>query len=86
MANNLQQPQTLRKREFNISSYADCQRWLAGLSKIWVNIQVDKNILCGIERYFGGSTCGRELGGGLICPVKNEKDILSGVQMYRLCE
>jgi len=59
---------------------------VARLSKIGVNIQVSKNILCGVERYSGGSTCDRELGGGLICPGKNGRDILCGVQMYRLCE
>ncbi|ODM92577.1 Duodenase-1 [Orchesella cincta] len=76
----------LRLREFNISSREDCQRRIGRLTKIGINVQLDDNILCGVEKFSGGSTCDRELGGGLIGKGKNGMDILFGVQIYRVCE
>ncbi|CAL8097801.1 unnamed protein product [Orchesella dallaii] len=76
----------LRAREFNISTQAECQRRIDRLAKIGIHMEFDDKVLCGVERYSGGSTCDRELGGGLICKGKNGKDTLCGVQIYRMCE
>ncbi|CAL8136227.1 unnamed protein product [Orchesella dallaii] len=84
--NDLGRKSELRKREFNISSQAECQKRIDRLVKVGVATKVAKNILCGVETYSGGSTCDRELGGGLICKGNNGKDVLCGVQVYRLCE
>ncbi|CAL8140147.1 unnamed protein product [Orchesella dallaii] len=76
----------LRQREFKILDKDDCQRRMDRLENVKLNVTVDKELLCGVEKFSGGSQCDRELGGGLICEGKNGTDILCGIQVFRLCE
>ncbi|CAL8133405.1 unnamed protein product [Orchesella dallaii] len=76
----------LSKRDFHILGHTDCQNRLDRLSSIGYDIKLDKNVLCGVEKYSGGSLCDRELGGGLFCENDNGEEELCGVQTFRLCE
>lgn len=77
--------------EFKILDKRICQNRMARLLQEdekmgGVSTVVSEDILCGVEKFSGGSRCDRELGGGLICKGKNGKDVLCGVQVFRLCE
>jgi len=76
----------MRSRDFRFVDKADCQARMDRLKVIGHDIKVDDSLLCGVEVYSGGSTCDRELGGGVICKGKDGMDELCGVQVYRLCE
>ncbi|CAL8140149.1 unnamed protein product [Orchesella dallaii] len=76
----------LRQREFKILDKDDCQRRMDRLEYVKLNVTVDRELLCGVEKFSGGSQCDRELGGGLICKGKNGSDTLCGIQVFRLCE
>ncbi|CAL8146217.1 unnamed protein product [Orchesella dallaii] len=72
----------LRQRNFNILDRAECQKRMNRLGLIKLKRKVSEKNICAVEQYSGGSTCDRELGGGLIC----EGNVLCGVQSFRLCE
>lgn len=73
----------LTERQFSLMSYSECQKRMSWLSHAGYNIKVDRNIVCGVENYSGGSKCDRTTGGGLFCGGGNT---LCGVQVFRLCE
>jgi len=50
-----------------------------------VNINVKDNYLCAVELYSGGSSCDRELGGGVICSGPGSNKFLCGIQSFRYC-
>lgn len=78
---------TLRERNFTIFSEEECQRRLDRLSVLNVSTEFDGGrIMCGVETYSGGSTCDRELGGGLICQDDHGREVFCGVQTFRFCE
>lgn len=74
------------KHEFRLLDSSDCQTRMNRMIRLGLDVKVDDNILCGVEKYSGGSLCDRELGGGLICKGNKGKDMLCGVQVFRLCE
>ncbi|CAL8133433.1 unnamed protein product [Orchesella dallaii] len=76
----------LSQRPFHILGHPECQRRISRLKAIGVDITVAEDILCGVERYSGGSICDRELGGGVFCKGAKGKEELCGVQAFRLCE
>lgn len=81
----------MRARDFKILEKEECQRRMTRLAKGQtqmggVSMKVKGDVLCGVEKFSGGSLCDRELGGGLICKGRDGKDVLCGVQVFRLCE
>lgn len=84
--NNSDHSGQMRKRDFRLLDPSDCQTRMNRMTRAGVDVTVDDNILCGVEKYSGGSLCDRELGGGLICKGNKGKDTLCGVQIFRLCE
>jgi len=64
---NLSREADLQQREFNILERSECQRRMDRMQRVGLKAEVGANVLCGVEKYSGGSTCDRELGGGLIC-------------------
>ncbi|CAL8133417.1 unnamed protein product [Orchesella dallaii] len=72
----------LDKRSFNLLSHDKCQKRVDRLSYKQMNVTLDADLFCGVEKYSGGSLCDRELGGGLFC----DDGKLCGVQAFRLCE
>lgn len=77
---------SLMQREFHLLDKSECQVRMNRMKRGGLNVTVDENVLCGVEKFSGGSQCDRELGGGLICQGANGKEILCGVQIFRLCE
>ncbi|CAL8126218.1 unnamed protein product [Orchesella dallaii] len=76
----------LTQREFKLLKKNECQRRVDKLSGAGYHIQLDENVICGVEWYSGGSMCDRELGGGLMCKDSNGEEVLCGIQVFRLCE
>jgi len=76
----------MRRREFTILTKEECQRRMNLLEVYNMSEKVDEKVLCGVEKYSGGSICDRELGGGLLCKAKDGSNTLCGVQVYRLCD
>jgi secreted trypsin-like serine protease len=79
----------ISQRLFRFLNREECQRRMDRMSRIGFNFQIEKELLCGVETYSGGSTCDRELGGGVLCKGEGEGgvyDTLCGVQIFRLCE
>lgn len=72
-------------RQFKIMKEQDCKKRLALISNTQIDIHLENGEVCGIEKYSGGSTCDRELGGGLLCRERNGKVTLCGVQSLRMC-
>lgn len=78
--------QNLINRQFRIMSQWDCQQRLNLYRALGGQVRFDvSKMLCGVERYSGGSTCDREVGGGLICK-DGGGDVLCGVQTFRHCD
>lgn len=77
----------LLERKFNILTRRECRKRLDRLHAVGVHVRMDPSkIMCGVEVYSGGSTCDRELGGGLLCQNGRGEDVLCGIQMFRMCE
>lgn len=76
----------LQWREFKLLTSSNCQHRFKRASYANYDVKIDKNVMCGEERYNGGAQCDRELGGGLICTGDDGKDILCGVQVFRFCQ
>lgn len=72
---------TLTQRTFMILSESACQE---NLRRVGLSVDTSK-IMCATEKYSGGSTCDRELGGGLFCRGKRGNEFFCGVQTFRLC-
>lgn len=75
----------LYKRDFKILDAAGCKKRIDRLSIGGYNLKYDENIICGVEKYSGGSLCDRQLGGALMC-TKKKKEELCGIQVFRLCK
>jgi len=82
---NLSRGGELTQREFNLLEPEECQRRIDRMDRIGLKTEVDEDLICGVEKYSGGSTCDRELGGGLICQGEGGRDTLCGVQIFRAC-
>ncbi len=81
----------LSLRDFHILDKEECQKRMTRVAKGedtmgGGSMKIGGDILCGVEKYSGGSLCDRELGGGLICKNEKNEDVLCGVQIFRLCE
>lgn len=77
----------LRQRNFKILTREDCVTRLKRFKALGSDVTLDtEQVMCGVEVYSGGSTCDREIGGGLICEDEDGFDVLCGIQTFRLCE
>lgn len=75
------------EREYKVLENTDCRRRTMRLNEagMRVNSEDMEGLLCGVELYSGGSTCERELGGGVFCKG-TRGSTLCGVQVFRMCE
>lgn len=83
----------LKQREFQILGKDECDTRMNRVGRRYrVGRKIDRNFLCAVEKFSGGSLCDRELGGGLICKSdtnnegEDDTEVLCGVQIFRLCE
>lgn len=69
----------LSKREFEMLDRSTCQKRLDRLdSVLGKNIHLGESVMCGVEKYSGGSSCSGEFGGWLYCK-EGGKEVLCGV-------
>lgn len=77
----------LVSRDFKILKMEECRKRFERLEYVegmnTKGIQFEK-FLCGVERYSGGSTCDRELGGGLLGGTILDP-VVYGIQSFRMC-
>jgi hypothetical protein len=77
---------SFRRYQNKLLNRANCEaRFNALKVKESFSFQLERTEMCMVESYSGGSSCDRDVGGGVICKDDAGRKTLCGIQTFRLC-